>query len=82
MTPVRFKGHTCVFAEHQPEYLPLPVHVAPDGCVTSCWQLTWCERVRVLCTGLVWLSGLTFNQPMQLLLPSTERPEETGQEHD
>lgn len=65
MQPVKFKGSNTVYAENQPEYLPLPAHRATDGCVTSCWALSWRERWRVLVTGRVFVAILTFNQPLQ-----------------
>ena len=65
MTPIKFVGFNCIYAEDQPEYIPLPVFRENDGCVTSCWKLTFKERVRVLFGGCVFLSQLTFNEPLQ-----------------
>ncbi|MCX7010260.1 MAG: hypothetical protein NTY53_23980 [Kiritimatiellaeota bacterium] len=42
--------------------------------VTSCWGLTWRERWRVLCTGRIWFSVLTFNHSLQPQLPAVEKP--------
>jgi hypothetical protein len=65
MKPIEFLGQNTVYAKDQSEYLPLPVHRTPDGTVISCWQMTWRERVKALLTGRVWLTMLTFNQPLQ-----------------
>jgi len=54
MTPIPFKGQNTVFAKDQPEYIPLPAKVdteSPFGTVVSCWQLTWCERFKMLFGG-------------------------------
>lgn len=51
-----------VFADDQPEYLPLPAHRDNYGTVTARWHMSWRERVRVLFSGNVWLSILTFNR--------------------
>jgi hypothetical protein len=70
-----FPGRTVIIAEHQPEYLPLPAHVAPDGTVTCCWVLTWRERLRVLLRGRIWHQVLTFGRPLQPQLLYVARPE-------
>ena len=45
MKIIEFKQQNCVYAETQPEYLPLPSHKTKDGEVTSCWGLTIMERL-------------------------------------
>lgn len=74
MIPIEFKEHNCVYAKDQPEYLPLPVYRTADGMVISCWRLTLRERLRVLFAGKIWLSVLTFNQPLQPQLPQADNP--------
>ena len=76
MKPVDFPEQNAVLAKDQPEYLPLPVHrvAEPEGRVISCWQLTFRERLAVLITGRVWLTQMTFNEPLQPQLPSVESP--------
>lgn len=74
MKPIEFEGMNRVYAENQPEYLPLPVRKAEDGEVVSCWKLTWWERVKVLITGKMWFACLTFNQPLQPQLPMIDKP--------
>ena len=66
MRPIEFPEQNCVYAKDQPAYIPLPVHKRESfGEVVSCWGLTWRERFHVLIMGKVWLSVLTFNQPLQ-----------------
>lgn len=74
MTPIHFKGQTVVFAENQPEYLPLPAHIDAEGRITCCWQLTWKERLQLLFGGKLWHQVLTFHSPLQPQLLLTERP--------
>lgn len=74
MKPIEFPEQNCVYAKDQPEYLPLPVHKTRDGMVISCWALTWRERFKMLLTGRMWWSVLTFNHPLQPQLPSVDRP--------
>lgn len=63
-----------VFAKDQPEYIPLPAWKGEDGMVVTRWQLTWGERLRVLLTGNLWLSVLTFNKPLQPVKLQTQCP--------
>lgn len=66
MKPVMFKEFTHVLAKDQPQYLPLPVHRDKDGhVVTSCWKLTFWERIKILYTGKLWLQQLTFGTSLQ-----------------
>jgi hypothetical protein len=74
MKPTKFEESNVVFAEDQPEYDPLPAYRAVDGQVTTCWRLTFTERIKLLLTGKLWLSLLTFNQPLQPILLGTKKP--------
>ena len=66
MNPIEFAEQTTTFAKGQPEYSPLPAHITADGMqVTSCWHMSWRERIRALWTGRVYLTLLTFGQPLQ-----------------
>jgi hypothetical protein len=82
MQPVRFDRQNIVFAESQPQYLPLPAWRGPppDGAVVSCWELSWCERLEVLLLGKIWLKLLTFGTPLQPSRLSTTWPERAGPE--
>lgn len=67
MSPIKFKECNCIYAKDQPEYLPLPVLKTEDGQVTSCWKLSFIEKLKVLLTGKIFVTQLTFNQPLQPL---------------
>jgi hypothetical protein len=66
MKPIKFPEHNIVYAEDQPEYLPLPVfkNNSPQGECVSCWKLSFRERLRILWTGKLWVSLMTFNKPL------------------
>ena len=66
MKPIEFKHQNVVFAKDQPEYQPLPALKlnTPEGEVISCWGMTFKERVKVLFTGKVWVSLMSFNKPL------------------
>ena len=72
MQVIKFKECNNVYAEDQPEYQNLPCHRAKDGTVTSCWSLSFKERLKVLFTGVLFLRVLTFNKPLQPLLMSVD----------
>jgi hypothetical protein len=76
MKPVEFAEQNTVLAKDQPQYQPLPVHLQLrlPGMATSCWQLTWRERLQVLFTGRLWLQQMTFGTPLQPQLPSVDKP--------
>jgi hypothetical protein len=80
MKPIKFKESNVTFAENQKEYLPLPAFRNNDGEVISCWKITFLERIKLLFTGKLWLSCLTFNQPLQPLLPMVNYPFEERKE--
>lgn len=77
MRPTKFKDQNVVFAKDQPEYQPLPALKFPggEGEVISCWKLSLRERIKVLFTGRVWLSLLSFNHPLTPSLLSVDRKE-------
>ena len=66
MRPIGFKMQNAVYAKDQPEYIPLPVYKHNDSmlCVSSCWRMSLVERVKVLFTGVVWLTMPTFGKPL------------------
>jgi hypothetical protein len=72
--PIEFQEQNCVYAKDQPEYLPLPAFKFQDGLVICCWGLSWRERVKALLFGRLWLSVMTFNKPLQPLLPQLTSP--------
>lgn len=68
-----------VYAKDQPEYLPLPAYRTGDGTVVTRWRLSWSERIRVLLGGSVWLTILTFNNPLQPVKLDAQCPIEEGE---
>lgn len=74
MKPIKFDYRNCVYAEDQPEYLPLPAHKMDDGTVISCWKLTDEEIQELIKTKKLYISQLTFNEPLQPILPQVESP--------
>lgn len=77
MKPIEFDEVNVTFAKDQEEYNELPAYRSKDGEVVTCFQLTPEEIAKVSETGLLWLSVLTFNRPLQPLLLTTEKPELT-----
>lgn len=64
MRPVNFVEMNCVYAENQPEYLPLPALKEPyevEGVwsITSCWELSWRERIKLFFQGHVYVTQLS-----------------------
>jgi hypothetical protein len=68
-----------IYAKDQPEYLPLPMWKGPDGYRVSRWKLTWKERFQLLLGGSIWLTILTFNNPLQPVILNCTCPIEKGQ---
>lgn len=67
MKPIKFKETNTTFAKGQPQYFPLPAWKQKDdskGTVVCCWSATLMERIRILFTGRLYLSLLTFNKPL------------------
>lgn len=77
MKPIEFKEQNTVFGEGQKEYLPLPAYVDPDpeGYVITCWRLSIKERLAVLLSGCLWLSQMSFHEPLQPQLIVTSKYE-------
>ena len=75
MKPVKFKHQNVVYAENQPEYIPLPALRlnTTEAEVISCWKLSFKERVKVIFTGIVWVSMASFNKPIMPLFLSISR---------
>lgn len=77
MKPIEFKHCNTEFAKHQKEYNTLPALKIPtvEGTVTTCWRLSFKERLRVLFLGNVWMQLMTFNNPLQPSLLTTSNRE-------
>lgn len=84
MKPVWFPQQNTTLAKDQPQYIALPVYQEPphapdyEGNVISCWRLTWRERFKLLFSGRLWLSQLTFGHALQPQRPSIESPFEAA----
>jgi len=74
MKPIKIKQTNFTYAQDQKEYIPLPVHKAKDGVVTSCWGFSFIERLQVLFIGRIYFQTMTFNQSLQPQLPSIQNP--------
>lgn len=78
ITPVvpGFDLPVTTYAKDQPEYIPLPSYRCEDesGTVVTRWRLTFRERIRILLSGDLWLSVLTFNRALQPVKLTTECP--------
>lgn len=66
MKAIEFKEANIVFAKDQPDYLPLPAfkNHSPEGEVVFCQRLSFPERIKILFTGKLWVSLMTFNKPL------------------
>lgn len=73
MKPIEFEGVNKVYGENQPQYIPLPVQKDENGRVISCWELTDEELEKIKETKRIWIGQLTFNQPLQPILPSADK---------
>lgn len=77
MNLIKFPEQTVIIAEHQQEYAPLPAFQFahdPTGRVTCCWKLSFRERLKLLFTGKLWHTILTFHQPMQPQILELKKP--------
>ena len=77
MKPTTFKHQNVVYAKDQPQYQPLPALRldTPEGQVISCWKMSFYERLRVLFTGRIWVSLMSFNKPLTPSYITTKRKE-------
>ncbi len=81
MTPIKFPEQNAGYGESQPEYLSLPVHRSGDDCgmVTSCWELSWRERLELLLTGRLWIRQMTMHKLLQPIKPMVYKPDFIGE---
>lgn len=67
---IDFKYSNAVYGKNQDEYENLYVlKFDENGEVISCWKLSFIDRLKILLTGKMWISVLTFGnkfQPMKL----------------
>lgn len=74
MKPIEFKEMNYQIAKEQPEYLTLPAHISGEGITTSCWQLTFKEKIKLLFTGKLYLQVMTGGGKLQPQKPCAENP--------
>ena len=74
MKPIKFDGANVVFGAGQPEPAER-VGKAQTGQVNTCWELTPEEIKKVQETGVIFVSLLTFGQPLQPVLVSVDKPD-------
>lgn len=75
MKPKEFPEANVVYGKGQPEYKPLPAHKTEEGQAVFCFELDEEERKRIAETGEIWISLLTFNQPLQPIFITTNKSE-------
>ncbi len=75
MKPIDFPEVNVIYAKDQPEYNPLPVFKDNKGTVVSCWEFTDEEIEQIKMNKCLWLSVMTFNQPLQPLFMTADKSE-------
>ena len=78
MEPIKFDGANVVFGANQPEDVSLPaerVGKPETGQINTCWALSPDELKKVQETGQIYVSLLTFGQPLQPVLVSVDKPD-------
>lgn len=78
MKPIEFPEGNVIFAKDQPEYEPLPAYKKPNdpqGLVVVKFELSPEEMGAIFESGTIYLSMLTFNQPLQPIRLSVLKPE-------
>ena len=79
MSPIQFNEANLTLAKDQPEYRPLPVMWdSVSGTVTSCWELSFRERWRLLFGGKLWLQMMNFNIAPMPIYPTVDKLEVVG----
>ena len=64
MKLIEFPEQTVIIAKNQPEYLPLPANISPEGIVTCCWELSDDDVAQIIKTRKIWHQILTFKKPL------------------
>lgn len=77
MKLIEFPEQTTIIAKNQPQYLPMPAWInvnRSDTPTVCCWKLSIRERLKVLISGKLWHTILTFRQPMQPQRLEVDKP--------
>jgi len=81
LTPSNFPEANVLAGAKQEEYQPLPLHMTECGIATSCWTLSFWQRVKLFFGAKIWLRVMTFNQGIAPVMVSLTKPE-LGKPHD
>lgn len=74
----KFKEANLAIGEGQEEYNTLHAkasQIDPEGKVTFCMELSEDEKAQVAKDGRIWVTMLTFKNPLMPILMQTETPE-------
>jgi hypothetical protein len=76
MNPIKFEGFNCIYGDSQDEYLNLPAYRHDDewGSVSACWKLKFWERLKILFTGRIYTTWLSFGNPLTPLRLDVNSP--------
>lgn len=74
MKAVEFDQVNVRIAENQDEYETLPAHAGKNGVVVTCFELDEDEQKQVEETGRIYISLMTFGQPLQPIGGSVLNP--------
>ena len=77
MKAIKFKKSNVEIAKDQDEYITLPAEVRKNSEVISCYQPTFLERVKILFGQNLYLTQLTFKNPLQPQRLDVGYPEKT-----
>lgn len=72
MHPIKFAGCNVVYGDGQSEYSALLAMKMEDGHIITCWELTDEEAERLAKNKKIYIQVLTFNKPLQPLLPGVD----------
>ena len=77
MKPINFGESNVIYAKDQPEYRQLPAlkFENDEGTMVCCYKLSIKERIKLLFTGKLWMSMMTFNKPLMPIYPTVDRKE-------
>ncbi len=65
MESKEFSRQNTIVAKDQPQYTPLPAYVRANKQVITCWKMSLEEMEIFKETGEIWLSQMTFGDPLQ-----------------
>jgi len=70
MEPIKFSECNVTFGEGQPEYKPLPAYLdkGEKGQAVTCWELSDDDLKKIAETKKIYLSQLTFHNPLQSIV--------------